>query len=592
MYDDPNFNPFETKTKVGEDFMKNECLTELVQVENYCVESKMSNTVEDLVKTEFEEIIEDEDVSHDPVKTEYEEIIEDEDVSHDLVKTEYENKIIENKEDSQEIVKTEYEEIIVDKEVGQHNATRKMPTNENPDPVKVEMLNCEIDDGTSLPSSSFQPNVHNDFHEPLVDNLEILEKLCALSTVNTELHYKNLQPLQPKPILTIRETETDNLSPTNQFPSPSNSHTSVATPKSVKFCADPPTQFSPEALMETTNEDRMKELLKKINFMKTVESPLSQSDCSFSLPSVIDIPALPASPGHNSPTIKTMLPTLDTQNILVDEDQSVLASQGGDFELSNLVSQGQQMKSILVSQGGDLIKAADGDSMMENTCTVNNMTSEHLSQLVLLHEAKLLEKDKQLAAIGQQILARQGEIEKMRWEAANSEENNTQMLGIIGDFETTIGQLIQEKERENVACQIQREKAEEERNQILGDLQDVKRAFKDLHKKYERTKEVINALKSNEDNLKANVTDLSTRFKKGEERYDLLKTHAETKLEEANKKLGEVKNSKAAEIAKLKALLRKAELGVSSLEKQVDQKNRENQELTTICDELIAKVGK
>ena len=112
-----------------------------------------------------------------------------------------------------------------------------------------------------------------------------------------------------------------------------------------------------------------------------------------------------------------------------------------------------------------------------------------------------------------------------------------------------------------------------------------------MHKKYERTKEVINALKSNEDNLKANVTDLSTRFKKGEERYDLLKTHAETKLEEANKKLGEVKNSKAAEIAKLKALLRKAELAVSSLEKQVDQKNRENQELTTICDELIAKVG-
>merc|ERR1712179_579936 len=144
---------------------------------------------------------------------------------------------------------------------------------------------------------------------------------------------------------------------------------------------------------------------------------------------------------------------------------------------------------------------------------------------------------------------------------------------------------------DNVACQIERGKAEEERNQILGDLQDVKRAFKDLHKKYERTKEVINALKSNEDNLKASVTNLSTRFKKGEERYDLLKTHAETKLEEANKKLGEVKHSKAAEIAKLTALLRKAEMGVSSLEKQVDQKNRENQELTTICDELIAKVG-
>merc|ERR1712179_179259 len=389
---------------------------------------------------------------------------------------------------------------------------------------------------------------------------------------------------------TMRETEAEYLSPTNELPPISNSHT--ATPKSVKFCADPPTKFSPEALMETTSEDRIKELLKKINSMKNVDSPLSQSDCSFSLPSVIDIPALPASPKQNSPssTTKTMASTLDTQTILID-DQSFLASQGGDFELNNLASQELQMKSILVSQGGDLIKTTEGESMMENTCTVNNMTTEHLSQLVLLHEAKLLEKDKQLAAICQRILERQGEIEKMRWEVATSEESNTKMLGIVGDFETTIGQLINEKERENVACQIEREKAEEERNQILSDLPDVKRAFKDLHKKYERTKEVINALKSNEDNLKANVTDLSTRFKKGEERYDLLKTHAETKLEEANKKLGEVKHSKAAEIAKLTALLRKAEMGVSSLEKQVDQKNRENKELTTICDELIAKVG-
>ena len=122
-------------------------------------------------------------------------------------------------------------------------------------------------------------------------------------------------------------------------------------------------------------------------------------------------------------------------------------------------------------------------------------------------------------------------------------------------------------------------------------MQAVERAFKDLHKKYERTKEVINVFKSNEDVLKTTVTGLCNRYKKGEERYDLLKTHAETKLEEANTRLGDVKQSRASEIAKLTALLRKAEMGVVSLERQVEQKNRENQELTTICDELISKVG-
>ena len=132
--------------------------------------------------------------------------------------------------------------------------------------------------------------------------------------------------------------------------------------------------------METTTEDRMKELLKKINSMKTIESPLSQSDCSFSLPSVIDIPALPASPKQNSPssTTKTMASTLDTQTILID-DLSFLASQGGDFELNNLASQELQMKSILVSQGGDLIKTTEGESMMENTCSINNMITMVIS---------------------------------------------------------------------------------------------------------------------------------------------------------------------------------------------------------------------
>ena len=91
--------------------------------------------------------------------------------------------------------------------------------------------------------------------------------------------------------------------------------------------------------------------------------------------------------------------------------------------------------------------------------------------------------------------------------------------------------------------------------------------------------------------MKTTVSGLCSRFKKGEERYDLLKTHAETKLGEANTRLDEVERSRASEIAKLNALLRKSEMGVASLEREVEQKNRENQELTTICDELISKVG-
>jgi len=57
-----------------------------------------------------------------------------------------------------------------------------------------------------------------------------------------------------------------------------------------------------------------------------------------------------------------------------------------------------------------------------------------------------------------------------------------------------------------------------------------------------------------------------------------------TNLEEANKKLGEVNESNTAEIAKLTAMLRKAEMRVSSLE-------NETVELKTILNDIIAKIG-
>ena len=59
----------------------------------------------------------------------------------------------------------------------------------------------------------------------------------------------------------------------------------------------------------------------------------------------------------------------------------------------------------------------------------------------------------------------------------------------------------------------------------------------------------------------------------------------------ANQRLESVRKSRESELAKLQAMLRKAEMKVTSLERVVDQKTKENQELTKICDELIANVG-
>ena len=91
--------------------------------------------------------------------------------------------------------------------------------------------------------------------------------------------------------------------------------------------------------------------------------------------------------------------------------------------------------------------------------------------------------------------------------------------------------------------------------------------------------------------MKSEVKDLSSRFEKGEERYEVLKTDAESKLKDANDKMVEVRKSKEEEIARLTALLRKADMKVTSLQRTADEKEREKKELTKFCDDLIAKVG-
>merc|ERR1712083_54997 len=128
-----------------------------------------------------------------------------------------------------------------------------------------------------------------------------------------------------------------------------------------------------------------------------------------------------------------------------------------------------------------------------------------------------------------------------------------------------------------------------EAEQANEDLQAVERALKDTLKRYERTKEHIGQMKNHENQQKEVVKSMQSKLRNEQERYEVLKTDANEKLATANERLNEIQKSKAAEILKLKAMLKKAELEVASKERQVDKLNQDNAELTQICDSLIAK---
>ena len=68
-------------------------------------------------------------------------------------------------------------------------------------------------------------------------------------------------------------------------------------------------------------------------------------------------------------------------------------------------------------------------------------------------------------------------------------------------------------------------------------MNNVEAAFSDVHRKYERTKQVVEGFKKNEEQLKQCVEDYKEKLRMSDQKYSMLKHHAEEKLEEANKEV-------------------------------------------------------
>lgn len=203
----------------------------------------------------------------------------------------------------------------------------------------------------------------------------------------------------------------------------------------------------------------------------------------------------------------------------------------------------------------------------------------------------LLQREHKFAELEKELRNKEEEVEKLREELRTRREAEDQMKQVLKEYEKTISELIADKEKEKSKLEADVQRMVAEKEQAVEDLQNVEAAFADVHRKYERTKQVVEGFKKNEEQLKAYVEEYQSKLSKQDQKYQMLKDHAEEKLEEANREIDNISRSQDAEVAKLTAMLQKTEMKAKSLEKTVEQKNKENEELTTICDDLIAKVG-
>lgn len=220
-------------------------------------------------------------------------------------------------------------------------------------------------------------------------------------------------------------------------------------------------------------------------------------------------------------------------------------------------------------------------------------TEEEFSQALkmqeLLFHEKHVKKDKERCD-QVKLLERDKQILKNQVVALNKGYRASR--GILEELLNIFTLWLTAKEQERVDMTSNNQKVMKERDQALEDLQNVESAFADLHRRYENCKSVLEGYKQNEERMKQQVAEMQMKLKQKEQMYEMLRSRIQDKLDSANAEIENAKKSGDAEVTVLRAQLKKAEMKISSMEKDIEQKNRENAELSSICDDLIAKVGK
>ncbi|XP_056156295.1 transforming acidic coiled-coil-containing protein 1 isoform X2 [Lampris incognitus] len=203
-----------------------------------------------------------------------------------------------------------------------------------------------------------------------------------------------------------------------------------------------------------------------------------------------------------------------------------------------------------------------------------------------------MDKAAVLTLIREEIIAKDIEANEWKRKYEESRAEVMEMRKIVAEYEKTVAQMIEdEQQQKSLSSQKSVGQLTMERDQALADLNSVERSLSDLFRRYENLKTVLEGFKKNEEVLKKCAQEYLMRVKQEEQRYHTLKLHAEEKLDKANEEIAQVRAKANGEGVALNASLRKEQMKVESLERAVLQKNQEIEELTKICDELIAKLG-
>ncbi|NWV88315.1 TACC3 protein, partial [Machaerirhynchus nigripectus] len=234
------------------------------------------------------------------------------------------------------------------------------------------------------------------------------------------------------------------------------------------------------------------------------------------------------------------------------------------------------------------------DSLSSDVAPVPFVASTNAAVDAIIDVLKYSQKDMDAAVELVKREVQEKELEIQEW---NKKYNKLHMeykeMGkIVAEFEQTITQIMEDAQKQKEVSRKEIQRLMEEKQQAISDLNSMEKSFSELFKRLEKQKDALEGYHRNEEVLKKCAEDYLARIKKEEQRYQALKAHAEEKLQQANEEIAQVRSKAKSETAALQATLRKEQMRIQSLERSLEQKTKENDELTKICDDLILKMEK
>ncbi|XP_047190944.1 uncharacterized protein tacc2 isoform X4 [Scophthalmus maximus] len=247
--------------------------------------------------------------------------------------------------------------------------------------------------------------------------------------------------------------------------------------------------------------------------------------------------------------------------------------------------------------GSPLLKHRDISSPVESAVSKNSLYTRTSTTSYIEGESPHLPQDldHSLGIARDEIVTKEKEVLEWQRKYEDSRQEVVEMRRIVAEYEKTIAQMIGMPEDDQKEKSLSHHTIQQlivEKDQALSDLNSVEKSLADLFRRYEKMKDVLEGFRKNEEVLKKCAQEYLSRVRKEEQRYQALKIHAEEKLDRANSEIAQVRVKAKQEQAVHQASLRKEQMRVDSLERTLEQKNKEIEELTKICDELIAKMGR